>query len=275
MTRYIFTVGLLSFLLLTEGCASLVEKGGRVLSGSAVEEKTLGLYKDETVQVKTIRSRSGEEFLAVSVKTMPTLRIRGSMPDGDGNFFLTSLDFLSSSLNGWNEFTLELSGTGTFVKHDSRSSLVLHSAETLDITGGKIRRNNNRITGDQALTALRNRQERILVLMEWLEQMNVPAFANLDDFEKYWRPILFPELVKKKKRPAAWTAEDAVWVRGEDVRWNSVYTEKVFPEELWPVRNSGTLLRDWEEALGWIYFQFQWDRILSLLQTTRELQKIK
>jgi hypothetical protein len=202
------------------------------------------------------------------------------MPDGDGNFFLTSLDFLSSNLNGWNEFTIELSGTGTFIKYDNRASLVLHSAETLDITGGKIRRNNNRITGDQALTALRNRQERILVLTEWFKEQlvaseqPVPSFAGSADFEKHWKPILFPELAKKKRRPPVWTKEDAVWVRGEDVRWNSVYTEKVFPEELRPVRNSGTLLRDWEEALSWIYFQFQWDRILSSLQTTRVLQKI-
>jgi len=280
MTRRIFTVGLLGFLLLTMGCASLVEKGGRVLNGSAFEEKTLGLYEDEaedpwSAQVKEVRNRAGEEFLAISIEAMPTLRVRGSMPDGDGNFFLTSLDLLSSNLNGWNEFTMELSGTGTFAKYGSRASLVLHSAETLDITGGKIRRSNNRITGDQALTALRNRQERILVLTEWLKQQVVPLFTEQADFEKYWKPILFPELVRKKQRPPAWTKEDAVWVRGEDVRWNSVYTEKVFPEELWPVRNSGTLLRDWEEALGWIYFQFQWDRILSSLQTTRELQKIK
>jgi hypothetical protein len=279
--RRIFTLGLLGFLLLTTGCASLVEKSGRVLNGSAFAEKTLGLYEDEadswagTVQVREVRNRGGEEFLAIGIEAMPTLRIKGSMPDGDGNFFLSSLDFLSPNLTGWNEFTVELLGTGTFTKHDDRASLVLHSAESLDITEGKIRRSNNRITGDQALTALRNRQERILVLTEWLKgQLVVPSFAGPADFEKYWKPILFPELVRKKKRPAAWTKEDAVWVRGEDVRWNSVYTDRVFPEELRPVRNSGTLLRDWEEALSWIYFQFQWDRILSSLQTTRELQKI-
>jgi hypothetical protein len=261
----------------------LVEKGGRVLNGSAFEEKILGFYEDVAfwsgpVQVREVRNRGGDEFLAISIGAAPTLRIKGSTPDGNGNFYLSSLDFLSSNLSGWNEFTMELSGTGTFIKYGSQASLVLHSAETLDITGGKIRRSNNRITGDQALTVLRNRYERILVLTEWLHETgrpDVPAFTNPNTFETYWKPILFPELVKKKKRPAAWTAEDAVWVRGEDVRWNSVYTDRVFPEELRPVRNSGTLLRDWEEALSWIYFQYQWDRILSSLQQTRELRKIK
>jgi hypothetical protein len=274
---------LLSVFLLT-GCASLVEKGARVLNGSAFEEKALGLYESDAeedswigpVQVREVRTRDGGEFLAVGVGAMPTLRIKGTAPDGSGNFYLTALDFLSSNLSGWNEFTMELSGSGNFTKNNSGASLVLHSTEILDISGGKIRRNNIRITGDQALTLLRNRQERIQALTEWMrEQPDVPAFAEPDDFEGYWKPMLFPELTKKKRRSAGWSEEGAVWGRGEDVRWNTVYTDRVFSEELRPVRNSGALLRDWEEALGWIYFQYQWDRILSLLQRTQDLRKIK
>jgi hypothetical protein len=219
---------------------------------------------------------------------MPNLRLKGSLPDGDGNFYLTSLDFLSPNINGWNEFTLELSGGGSFADTGAASGgAVLQlkgPVETLDISEGKIRRGAARLTGAQAFTVLHDRQERIMVLAQWMkrtlvrEQPGLPVFADQGAFETYWKPRLFPEIVKAKDRPSTWTAERRVrgsWLLGEDVAWNRAYTEAVFPEELWPVRNSGTLLRDWEEAAGWIYLEFEWEHILELLSGKIELIKIK
>jgi hypothetical protein len=95
------------------------------------------------------------------------------------------------------------------------------------------------------------------------------TFANQRAFEKYWKPILFPELVSPKKRPAAYTAGEPRFVRGEDIRWNAAYTQAVFPETLRPLRDSGTLLRDWEEAAAWIYLTAEWDPLLQ--SVTKEL----
>jgi hypothetical protein len=119
-----------------------------------------------------------------------------------------------------------------------------------------------------------------MVVAKWMkEQQNLPGFADQAAFEAYWKPILFPEILKAKERPAAWTADQTLdrgpWVLGEDVKWNRVYTEAIFPEELWLVRNSGTLLRDWEEAAGWIYLEFEWDHIIELLSGEIELTKIQ
>ncbi|MDR2661466.1 MAG: hypothetical protein LBC31_00555, partial [Treponema sp.] len=105
-------------------------------------------------------------------------------------------------------------------------------------------------------------------------------FTDQDEFESYWKPILFPEIVKPKLQPPAWATTYAgmdrgSWILGEDVKWNSVYTDAVFPEELRPIRNSGTLLRDWEEAAAWIYFEFEWERIVESLSENIELKKIK
>jgi hypothetical protein len=236
-----------------------------------------------------VRRKDGQEFIAIRLDSMPNLRLKGSLPDVDGNFYLTSLDFLSPNMNGWNEFTLELSGSGSFIGSGAASAgAVLQLSgpvETLDISEGKIRRGAARLTGAQALTALHNRRERIMVIAQWMnrtlasEQPDLPKFADQEAFETYWKPRLFPEIVKAKERPAAWTAERSLvrapWVRGEDVKWNRIYTEVIFPEELWPVRNSGTLLRDWEEAAGWIYLEFEWDHILELLSRKIELTKIQ
>jgi hypothetical protein len=273
---------------LSGGCVSLAEAGGRVLDGSAFAEKTLAVYREapkKGTRVDLLRDRAGREGIAIRVDAMPNLRIKGSAPDGEGGFFVTSLEFLSPNLNGWNEFTLELSGSGSFVEGPSAggaqtAALRLKAPpETLDISRGKLRRLSVRLSGDQALTALRNRRERILVLTRWMkEQPGLPAFSGQAEFEAYWKPLLFPELSKPGDRPAAWAALDAdsgERVLGEDIRWSAVYTRALFPEALWPVRNSGTLLRDWEEAAAWIRLEFEWDAIVRFLSGKIELTKIK
>ncbi|WP_010257794.1 hypothetical protein [Treponema primitia] len=271
-----------ALLMIGGGCVSLAETGGKVLDGSAFAEKTLASYQEEPggkTRLDRVHPKDGPEFIAIRFDSMPNLRITGSLPDGEGNFYLSSLYFLSPNTNGWNEFTLELSGSGSFVSSDAAQTGALLQlkgpVETLDIREGKIRRGASRLTGAQALTALHNRQERIEAITLWMkEQPGLPDFLDRETFEEYWTPLLFPEIVKQKKRPAAWT-EGESWVLGEDVKWNSVYTKSVFPEDLWPVRNSGTLLRDWEEASGWIYFAFEWDHIVASLSETIELKKIK
>jgi subtilase family serine protease len=90
-------------------------------------------------------------------------------------------------------------------------------------------------------------------------------FSSRNDFEDYWKPRLFPELVSNRKRPPEYTANTGGWVRADSVSWNSAYTEFLCPEELWELRNSGALLRDWEEALPWIYMEYSWDYIIKSL----------
>jgi hypothetical protein len=102
-----------------------------------------------------------------------------------------------------------------------------------------------------------------------------PYRQTIDDFEKYWKPLLFPEIVSKKKKPSGWLQEGDQFIRAEDIKWNTSYTERIFPEVLRPVRDSGTLLSDWEEALHWIYLEYEWERIAGILSREIVLQKIK
>jgi hypothetical protein len=82
------------------------------------------------------------------------------------------------------------------------------------------------------------------------------AATELKGFETYWKPILFPEINPAKKRPEGWQQEGDAWVRKNDIRWNTGYTERVFPEMLRPIRDSGDILCDWEEAVAWIYLEY-------------------
>ncbi|MFP3090204.1 hypothetical protein LQZ21_07735 [Treponema sp. TIM-1] len=278
----VFAAIIAGLVVLCSGCSSLVNLGGRALDGSAFREKTLARYRGPAeeglgqVEVREVRGKTGGSSLIISSGAMPALVFRGSIPEA-GEFHLISLGFLASHTTGWNEFTRELSGRGVFrVEGDQATLRLERPVDPLDISEGKIRQKDTRLIGEQALRALRNREERIAVLVQWMHSREaVPVFAGQKSFERYWKPILFPELVSRKKRPPAWSEAGAVWTRAEDIRWNTSYTGILFPEELRMVRNSGTLLRDWEEAAAWIYLEYEWDRMIALWGEEIQLIKVK
>jgi hypothetical protein len=297
-------------------CVSLVERTGRFLDGSSRAEKNIAVYrttqKDGTgIGVTELRNKAGDRSVLITLEQFPAIKIRGSSPDEQGEFHLSSLDYLGGSTHGWNEYRLGLSGSGHLVLGETTATLSIpDEIITVDISSGRIRRFDTRITGNEALTSLGNRRERILALTEWMnavpesenftteygypadsledteeEEKNIlelpgrhqkkPGDLSRDDFEKYWKAVLFPEMVSKKKRPEGWKQDGDSWARAEDIRWNLSYTERVFPEELRNIRNSGTMLRDWEEAFEWIYVEYAWSHITEILSQETVLERRK
>jgi hypothetical protein len=261
-----------------------MEKTGRALDGSALEEKTIFVYRTaktadaaDGLEVRELRNRAGEWYLSVSLDRFPMARLRGTSPDAKGGFTFTSLEYLAGSVSGWNEYSLELFGTGTLTREIDQVTLSVREApETAELVRGRIHRYDTRITGDEALTGLRARRSRILALVEWMAgRENTPKGLDRKDFEQYWKPILLPEMVSAKKRPELWLRPDDLWIEAEDIRWNTGYTERNFPEELRPIRNSGTLLRDWEEALDWLYLEYEWEEFAASLSREHILRQIK
>jgi hypothetical protein len=130
------------------------------------------------------------------------------------------------------------------------------------INEGTLKRDDTVIRGSEAVDILRNRLDRIEALTVWMTQSDYARqFDNQKGFEDYWRTILLPETVAKKKRPVLLTTTHISSAEG--YKWNSDYTETLFPldespqnAELAKLRNSGALLRDFEEAVPWIYFQY-------------------
>jgi hypothetical protein len=257
------------------GCVSLVEVTGRTLDKSVPSEERMAVYntgkKKRTppeMEMQQMRNKAGELSIAISLGKYPAMKIRGTMPDIDGVFNLVSLDYLGGNTQGWNEFRLDLVGQGSLAMSKDTAILSINGEiEPVQISWGRIRRYDTRITGTDALANLRNRRERILALTEWMldREESLPA-TELKGFETYWKPILFPEISPTKKRPEGWQQEGDAWVKAEDIRWNAGYTERIFSEEtLRPIRDSGTMLSDREEAADWIYLEYGWNRILETL----------
>ena len=269
-------------ILLLAGCTSIIHKGGEALEGNAFAEKKLAVYRasgesrKSAVEMKTLRHKNGEEALEISFSAWPGLVLRGGAADGGGSFFLAEARILSSHVNGWNELSIQLSGNGFFSSGTDAFIRMEGEVERLGISGGRIRLKGDRITGASALSLLRNRRERILALTEWMkewlrqndETQALPgngAFASQKEFERFWKRLLFPEQVSKKIRPKEYSRENSEWRRADSVNWNKTYTEHLFPEGLWELRNSGALLRDWEEALPWIFIEYSWNTIIESL----------
>jgi len=252
----------------------MMEKTGKFLDGSS--EKVTALYCWENLYISEVINRNKEEFILIQISDFPMIAFRANLPDEKGEFNLVSLEYLGGNLaRGWIEFTIAVLGTGKFTAEDSAAIFFINGEiEQVQITDGSIQRYETRITGEEALTALRNRQERVVFLANWMKTLESPDYQDIN-FASYWKPILFPELVSQKKKPDGWSREGDIFQRAESIRWNTSYTERVFPEELHNIRNSGTLLRDWEESLSWIYIQYEWDNIMELLSAQTGLIKIK
>ena len=264
------------FIFLFSGCAGLTQKGGAVLDGSAFSEKTIAIYRpvikdrEPQIEIKELRLKNGEALLEISSSAWPALALRGEMPDSRGNFHLKEARFLSTHTHGWNEFTLDLLGSAVFSASGGVIGLLRINGDIqrVQISSGMIRLKSNRLTGNAALTPLRNRRERLLALIEWMDELketgalDQTVFTSQNDFEKYWKRRLFPELVSRKEQPASYS-KDSGYRRADSVKWNLAYTEQLFPEGLWEYRNSGALLRDWEEALPWIFMEYSWNYIID------------
>ena len=256
-------------------CAGLVQRGGEILEGNAFNESTVAVYRssggEQQIEFRIMRHRDGEEFVEITARAWPGLALRGSIPAADGTFVLTQARFLSSHVNGWNEFNLELLGSAAFsVLDESAGRLSINGeVERVQVSSGRIRLKDIRLTGDAALTHLRNRRERILAITEWMETQpgalqNLPVFADQKEFENHWKRLLFPERVPRKRRPPS--TDNAEWRRADSVNWNLTYTKQLLPQELWELRNSGALLRDWEEALPWIFMEYSWNNIICSMK---------
>lgn len=286
--------GLFAVLVFWGGCSTLVQKSGDFLDGRG--GKTLETYrsteKDKKIRTAVRRvlldegneGNSGNEILEIENAALPGFRLRSTLPLENGTIEFTSLEFLSSHYSGWNEFTLELFGTGSFTAGGNTALLKIEEApERVQLKAGRIRLKESRFAADEALVSLRNRRERILALTEWMRSLEgVPAFtgqeagqeAGQKAFEAYWKPRLFPELVSKKKRPPEWSAAGGDFAWADSVRWNRDYTRRVFPEGLREYRDSAALLRDWEEGAAWIYLEYAWDSIIASLNEI-QLEKMR
>lgn len=125
----------------------------------------------------------------------------------------------------------------------------------------KIRYKDTYLIGNDAITALNNRLLRIDAINEVIKENS--STASYSAFQEACGSLLFPEKYRKSAERKMLN-KDSQKVFGDGTNWNVEYTQKVFPEYMWEARNSGTLYRDWEEALDLIYVTYTWDNMFDI-----------
>ncbi len=271
------------------GCLSLTENVGQIADGSAFAEKTILRWSGKGLEAALVESKddvdtsSGKkQELLITLEEFPFLEFRASAPistpSAEDEVSFISLRYLVGTAAGWNEWTRELSGFLTFRRIGNIAYISLESPLMAGaVIEGKILHNGEKRAGAEAVSSLSARADRVAALSTWMRlHTEERSFPNAAAFYAYWRPILFPELVRARYRPALYTetaAKEPSKGAVADIRWNAAYTAALLPEELRPLRDSGALLRDWEEAPDWIYAEYEWARIENLLRVRQLLEE--
>jgi hypothetical protein len=227
-------------------CSTLVEKGGEALNGEAFKYKQLALYrggsKGSYVEAELVKNKKdGEKGLLMSAEEYPGFVLNLSTPGVKNGVIFNSVKILTSSVYGWNEISLQLLGAALFSPSFDGETAVF-SIETMpervEIVSGELRYNENHLSGEESLTQLKKRRERILYLCQWMK-----------DYEHKWPRREPPESAEEKRDEINYFAD----------YWRPL-SLKEGPKEL--LANNG-LDRDWNEAAAWIYYEYNWETVLK------------
>lgn len=230
-------------------------------------KKILFMEKNSAV-ILNITDNNGKERVEIESPLIPGVIISGQLSrETDGIYcYITDVRMFSNWENGWTEGFFEASGKYLFVKDDS--SYVIKEVdpfELWDIVSGEIRYYDAYYREDDGLWKVKNRTDRLMELSRVLHKdFNLDSFYGHIEkknsigkaFTKDVYPVLFPELYDFKKLDKSGKLpidfyksvykNEIVW--GNGIKWRTDYTKSVFQEQLWDLRDSGTLYRDVIEA---------------------------
>jgi hypothetical protein len=247
-------------------CASTPDRGWSVSSPTIAARTVIGLGAEaEGSAPATIASA----YLGDDVE------LRGSARRVDGSdgaeaweIELEEISYFRNWTRGWTEAKVEAVGTLRLTRTAGAwRAEVLEKPAIGSVRSAKARYMDSFLSDDQALRAVANRMERIKAATAFRREGGDDAwfvrpekktrFFGLLAYPGYaeaYGPLFFPERYGYPPE----TGPVGPWKRGDDISWDTGYTRAVFPERLREVRDSGTLYRDWEEAIGLWFLADQW-----------------
>jgi hypothetical protein len=172
--------------------------------------------------------------------------------------------------NGWTEARFAATGVLQLRQNGLDWTLSVVAPPQLgDATAASIRRNDDYATGERGLKAFSNRWARIRVTVtlleqklskQWFDYATTPSQGRAkqsESFENAAGIFLFPELYGHDTLQSG----EHRTVRAESINWNLDYTDANFPDSLREVRNSGSMLRDFEECIDLWRLAFCWNEL--------------
>ena len=159
---------------------------------------------------------------------------------GDITFYISKIAYTTSWPNGWTYGEYEASGVIKFKKSEKGYiSEVLEPVEFWELKKGEIRYFDDYYIREEGLKKVKDRMDRIDAVVNYLrgiEDYNLPDFFGNAWFSTRYS-VEFKPVVKKMLFDK----------------------ERKLPEELEKLRETETLLRDWEESCELIYMKYNFD----------------
>ena len=235
-----------------------------------------GVKKDYSYSILSLKKNKELYWFELSSNLINPAVLKGDYTEkenGDIECLVKSLYFFTNWSNGWTECELEAFGQLLFKKDENNKfkCVVIEEIELLDIKTGSIKFFDDYYFEDKAKRNIRNKLDRINSINNFLkEKENIPYFKSLkkgdksDKNEKSYisltYSLFFPELTLNS--PYSKNSEYRVRSIEEDttleetILWNKLYTKAIFPENLQPIRDSGSLLRDYEESVELFFMDY-------------------
>ncbi len=195
---------------------------------------------------------------------------RSGGTDGETSILVEDLKWFDNWHDGWTE--AEISCEGRLVaerKGDGWSVRVTEPVIPARATKATVRYRDALLRGNDALNLLDRRLLRIRsacgFLRTRLDGREFPLYDTEDEeyrkasFRHAAGTLLFPEMYgyAEGAEPADGESNGAKrFIKGEGLRWDTLYSERELPAELRDVRDTGTLWRDWEEMGRMFYYLY-------------------
>ncbi len=142
-----------------------------------------------------------------------------------------------------------------------------------DVISGQSRYSDTIYEGTRGQELLKNRVDRINAVNQFLHGLNLPDFYLYDLFDKdqnisfynATKHILFPELYSYLNKDYIVDLNTTFQI-ADSIGWNTNYTDALFPDHLKGVRNSGSIFKDYEEALKLFQILYNMETFLNSIE---------
>lgn len=165
--------------------------------------------------------------------------------NGDISFYIEEYQAICNWPNGWTEMTYEATGNLVFEYQSNRDSYkinIKYAPEIWDIKNGGIRYFDDYYLDGKGLSKVKDRMLRINAYNDFLKEQDFPEYFGHQTKDTSYGPEFRNTI--------------------EDFLFNDS-TE--YPEQLKDIKEYGTVLRDFEEAYGLMFIQYNMDYFLVKL----------